>query len=146
MSEPTNPERVTFRWLSHCCKDLEKTSRFYQEVMGFTLRNARDSKGDNVAKLLRMSTPFQVNLVFLQKDGLVLELQGFEYHNTEPGPDFVMTRLGWGLIHLDCKNLPEILERVPAYGGEILEDTNTGGSVLVKDPDGAILELIGLPG
>ena len=145
MSQPTGPERVTFRWLSHCCKDLETTSKFYQEVLGFTLRNVRHSEGEAVAQLLRMPTPFKVHLVFLQKDGLVLELQGFEAHGTKTAPDFEMNRVGLGLIHLDCKNLPDILARVPLYGGEVLQDTNIGNAVLVKDPDGAILELIGAP-
>ncbi|MCL0101771.1 hypothetical protein M1O29_01630 [Dehalococcoidia bacterium] len=110
------------------------------------MRNARHSEGASVAKLLRMPTPFKVRLIFLQKDGLVIELQGFETQGVEPAPDFLMNRVGLGLIHLDCKNLPDILERVPIYGGEVLEDTNIGSAVLVKDPDGAILELIGVSG
>ena len=139
------PERSTFRHLSHACKDIEKTRKFYQEVMGFTFRNARDSKGDNVGKLLRLPTPFTVNLIFMQKDGFVLELQDFPHHGTVDNPDFVGNRTGFGVIHLDIKNLPEVLAKVPEYGGEVMEDTNIGGACCVKDPDGAVLELVGIP-
>jgi catechol 2,3-dioxygenase-like lactoylglutathione lyase family enzyme len=130
-----------FRHLSHCCKDIRKTRRFYEELLGFKLKEARASEGDHVGKLLRMSSPFKVNLVFLEKDGLVLELQDFEFHGSVPQEEFFSNRLGLGFIRLDVKGLPEVLAKVAQYGGAILEDTNSGGSALVKDPDGQVVEL-----
>ncbi len=137
--------KTSFRHLAQCCKDLNKTRRFYEELLGFTFTEARDSNREGTAKLLNMSWPFKLNLVFLQKDGFELELMDFPLHGTVPGHEWVTNREGLVFLSLGmaAKDIPELIAKVPEYGGKVLENTNLGGAVCIEDPDGAVLEMVG---
>ncbi len=39
-------------------------------------------------------------------------------------------------------DLDAILSLVPAFGGQVLEESNVGVAVMVRDPDGQLLELV----
>ena len=131
-----------FRLVSHCCKDLQKSRRFYEEVLGFEVSETRETTSDVTAKYLRLATPFKVNLVFLRKDGLILELQHFETHGTVAGREWITNQPGLGFVSLKVKDLPGLLAMLPAYGGEVVEETNLGSAVLIKDPDGQVVGLV----
>ena len=49
-----------------------------------------------------------------------------------------------GLTHisLSVEDVDGVLGRVEAFGGEVLADTNIGGGVFIKDPDGQLVELL----
>ncbi|MCW2573610.1 MAG: glyoxalase/bleomycin resistance protein/dioxygenase, partial [Frankiales bacterium] len=49
-----------------------------------------------------------------------------------------------GLTHLSLTtdDLPGVLDRVRACGGEVLADTDIGAAVMVRDPDGQLIELL----
>ena len=111
--------QTTFRYLSHCCIDIQKTRRFYEDLLGFELDNARDSNDQATAKVLRMSWPFAVNLVFLKRDDFMIELQDFPLHGTVAG--------------------------APDFGGQVVEETNVGRTAMVRDPDGQVIELVAAP-
>ncbi len=132
--------QTTFRYLSHCC--IDKTRRFYEELLGFEFDNARDSNHETTAKLLRMSPPFVVNLTFLKRDDFMIELQDFALHGTVAPREWVSNEPGLVFVSLDVKDLPGLIARVQEYGGEVLEDTRVGQAVCVKDPDGQVLELV----
>jgi predicted enzyme related to lactoylglutathione lyase len=53
-----------------------------------------------------------------------------------------------GLTHLSVNtdDLEAALARVAAHGGEVLTATHVGVAVMVRDPDGQLLELIQPPG
>jgi lactoylglutathione lyase len=38
--------------------------------------------------------------------------------------------------------VPAVLERVAEFGGEVVESSNIGAAVFVRDPDGQLLELL----
>ena len=136
------PAQVKYRYTSHCCRDIKKTQAFYQDVLGFSLVETRDSNHEMTAKLLRMSWPFVVNLVFLEKDAFMIELQDFALHGVRGEGDWVPNRAGLQFVSLDCKDLPGVLRKVATHGGVVLEDTHTGMSCCVLDPDGQVLELL----
>ena len=134
--------QTTFRYLSHCCIDIQKTRRFYEQLLGFELDNARDSNYEATAKLLRMSWPFAVNLVFLKRDDFMIELQDFPLHGTVAPREWVSNEPGLVFVSLDVADLPGLTAQVAEYGGELLEDTRVPQAVCVKDPDGQVLELV----
>ncbi len=135
--------QVWFRHLAHACRDIAKTRRFYEQVLGFTLVEARESSNAALGKLLRMDPPAHLDLVFLKKDGLVLELLGFRPHPTTPRQDFNVYQEGLDYLSLGVEDVSAILAAVSKYGGTVLEDTVSGRSACVKDPDGQVIELVG---
>ena len=49
-----------------------------------------------------------------------------------------------GLTHVSLRvdDMPATLAQVRALGGQVLEDTDLGGAVFIKDPDGQLIELL----
>ena len=135
--------KTMFRLVSHCCVDLEKTRRFYQEVLGFDSVEERQVTSDVTARYLGLPPPLELNLVFLKKDGLILELQHFESHGATPRPERANNQAGLGFVSLQVDDLAALLAMVPDYGGEIVGETDIGNAVFVKDPDGQMVGLVG---
>lgn len=98
---------VTVNHVGLCVTDLERSQRFYQEVLGFTL------------ELLCFDRP------------------GNPPTRERPMPEPGLTHLSFSTSDLDA-----VLSLVPALGGRVLEESNVGVAVMVRDPDGQLLELI----
>jgi hypothetical protein len=50
-----------------------------------------------------------------------------------------------GLTHISLSvDIDAVLPRVTEYGGEVLDDTNIGHGVFIRDPDGQLVELLPL--
>jgi predicted enzyme related to lactoylglutathione lyase len=49
-----------------------------------------------------------------------------------------------GLTHisLSVDDLDAVCAQVPEFGGQVIESTNIGAAVFVRDPDGQLLELL----
>jgi predicted enzyme related to lactoylglutathione lyase len=43
---------------------------------------------------------------------------------------------------LSVDDIPAVCARIPEYGGEVLDATNIGAAVFIRDPDGQFLELL----
>ena len=135
---------VSFRYAAHTCRDLEKTVAFYQQVLGFGFEERRSSSSKDTAKLLRMPWPMELDLTFLVKDGMELELMRYPSHGTQPAQEWITNRPGLGFCHLDVRDLAQVLKEVPRYGGRVIEETNLGRACIVYDPDGQPVELVGI--
>jgi catechol 2,3-dioxygenase-like lactoylglutathione lyase family enzyme len=81
---------------------------------------------------------------YLRRDGLVLELLHFAGVGAQPGPfhSRSMNELGLTHISVSVDDLDAACRAVQAYGGDVLDDTNIGGAVFVRDPDGQLIELL----
>ena len=81
--------------------------------------------------------------VYLLLDGFVLELIAFEREGNEPARDRSFTEPGLTHLSIGVDDLAAACERVRAHGGEVLADTELAGlAVMVRDPDGQLLELL----
>ncbi len=126
-----------------CVTDPVRSRRFYEGVFGFTHRNDLVPAEAPTARLLQISPPVGLTAVYLELDGFVLELLHFDRDGneaararsfTEPG----LTHLSFGVDDVDAT-----CELVRTHGGQVLVDTDLGGvAVLVRDPDGQLLELL----
>jgi hypothetical protein len=48
-----------------------------------------------------------------------------------------------GLTHISVScDVDVVLSHVADYGGEVLDDTNIGAGVFIRDPDGQLIELL----
>ena len=136
-------DRVAFNHVGQCVTDLERARRFYCELLEFTFDREINPSDELSAKLLGLPEPLGMTAVYLERDGLVLELLHFAADGrTQPYRPRAMNEPGLTHISLSVEDVDGVLARVPAFGGEVLADTNIGGGVFIKDPDGQLLELL----
>ncbi len=125
--------------------DLERSKRFYQEVFGFKSWYEITPPDDPTAKLTCLAPPLRVTASYLTLDHFVLELM----HYGAPGataPFRPRTMNEPGLTHLSISvdDVRATAERVAEFGGQIIEESDVGAAILVRDPDGQLLELLPL--
>jgi catechol 2,3-dioxygenase-like lactoylglutathione lyase family enzyme len=123
--------------------DLERAKRFYQEVLGFELWHEITPPDEMTAKLCCLEPPLGVTASYLTLDGFVLELM----HYSEPGAtrDFrprTMNEPGLTHLSISVDDVRATAEKAIEYGGQVIEDSDVGVAVFIRDPDGQLLELL----
>lgn len=135
--------KVVLNHVGHCVSDLDRSRRFYTEVLGFEHWRDYDAPDDMTPKLLRLEPPVGLLAVYLRLGDFVLELLHYRHAGQHP-PARPRTMDELGLTHLSVsvEDVPATCEAVVAHGGEVLADTDVGAAVMVKDPDGQLIELL----
>ena len=123
--------------------DLERSKRFYQDVFGFAFWYEITPPDEATTKLNCLDGPLDVTASYLTLDGLVLEL----IHYGAPGAvnEFApRTMADPGLTHLSIsvEDVRGTAEKAVEYGGQIIEASDVGLALFVRDPDGQLLELL----
>jgi lactoylglutathione lyase len=136
---------VTYNHSGQVVTDLERSKRFYQEVFGFKLWYEITPSDEATAKLTCLTPPLGLTASYLTLDGLVLELM----HYSAPGataPFRARTMNEPGLTHLSLsvEDVRATADRVVKYGGQVIEESDVGVAMFVRDPDGQLLELLPL--
>jgi lactoylglutathione lyase len=73
----------------------------------------------------------------------VLELLHFGApEQTRPYEVRAMNQPGLTHISLSVDDVAATCARVPEYGGEVLEATDIGAAIFIRDPDGQLVELL----
>jgi len=143
------------RRLTHlgiCVSDLERSLRFYRDVLGCK-QVGRLELGGGAADVLNGLTGVKVRAIYLERDGWRLELIDFASPGwvgpSEPRP---MNQLGLTHLSLRVDDLDAICAQLERAGGHLLAETRVGKpdsptrAVFALDPDGLRLELIQSPG
>jgi catechol 2,3-dioxygenase-like lactoylglutathione lyase family enzyme len=126
-----------------CVSDVVRSRRFYENVFGFTHRNTLNVEDEPAARLLRVSPPVGLTAIYLELEGFVLELLHFDREGNDQARPRSFTEPGLTHLSFGTADLGATCELVEAHGGQVLEDTGLGTTaVLVRDPDGQILELL----
>ncbi|MEX0948602.1 MAG: VOC family protein [Acidimicrobiia bacterium] len=135
---------TVFNHLGQCVTDLERSKRFYIEVLGFEPWRELTFPDEGCEKLLRLTPPIDMAACYLRRDGLVLELLHYAGSGAAPLPFRERTMNEPGLTHLSISvdDIDATCARIVEYGGEVLSDTNVGAGVFVRDPDGQLIELL----
>jgi len=133
---------VVYNHIGLCVTDLVRSRRFYEELLEFTFERELQPPDEGTASLLRVASPVGLTAVYLLRDGLVLELLHFDRPGNPPQRERLFNEPGLTHISLSVEHLDEVVARIPEFGGEVLHDTNTGFGLLVRDPDGQLLELL----
>lgn len=123
--------------------DLQRSKRFYEEVLGFTSWYEIEPPDEATSQLLQLPPPLGTKVAYLTLDGFVLELMQY----TAPGataPRRTRTMNEPGLTHLSLSvdDVHATAERAVEYGGEIVEGSDIGHALFIRDPDGQLLELL----
>lgn len=116
------------------CGDLERSIRFYTEVLGMRLLRRKDyPEGEFTLAFVGYGD---------EADSSVIELT----HNW--GVDGYDVGNGYGHIAIEVDDVHAATERIRALGGKVLREAgpmNAGTTIIafVEDPDGYPIELIG---
>ena len=133
---------AAFNHVGQCVTDLGRSRKFYEELLGFVAEREIQPPDGASSKLLRLPEPLGMTALYLRRDGLVLELLHFASGTVPTPPERVMNEPGLTHLSISVDDIEAVCRRVPALGGEVLEDTDIGFGVFIKDPDGQLLELL----
>lgn len=120
--------------------DLDRSQHFY-EALGFEETLSMDVPDEPMATLVQVPTPAGLRAVYLTNGPFVLELLAFAEHAAGPN-ERVMTDAGLTHLSLGVEDLAAAKQAVTDAGGTVLNDTAVGVAVMVRDPDGQLLELL----
>lgn len=135
---------------SHCVADLERSKRFYTDVLGF--EPVLEIGFDDPATARVMGLPAATfRGVFMKRDGMRIELIAF----TDPPPDRTVRRrasneIGHSHLSFYVTSLDEALADLRAKGVPVDEETRQvlpSGieCCVVRDPDGFPIEIVQVP-
>jgi catechol 2,3-dioxygenase-like lactoylglutathione lyase family enzyme len=133
-----------FNHVGVCVSDLERSRRFYEELLGFEFWRELSPPEDASAQLLMLEQPLGSRICFLRRDGFVLELIHYAApSHRRPAVERRMDDLGLTHLSLSC-DVEAVCARVAEYGGEVLTQTAIGSAIFIRDPDGQLVELLPL--
>ena len=135
---------------SHCVSDVERSRRFYTDVLGFEVVAEFDF--DDAATAQVMDLPgCRFKGIFMKCDGMRIEIIGF----TQPAPAPVRAKraaneVGHSHLSFYVTNLDETLAELAGKGVPIERHTRAvlaGGieCCVIRDPDGFPIELVQMP-
>jgi lactoylglutathione lyase len=132
-----------FNHVGICVTDLARSRRFYEEVLGFEYWREVEPPDAMVAKLIDLEPPIGVTAVYLRHDAFVLELMRYADAGAHPpASPRVMNEIGLTHISVSVDDIDATAARAVEFGGSVLEQTNVGAAVMIRDPDGQLLELL----
>jgi lactoylglutathione lyase len=127
----------------HAVVDPERSMRFYTEVLGFRYWYQLSPDDAGTSKLCGLEPPLGVTAYYLTLDGLVLELMHYSASGAT-APYRARTMNEPGLTHLSI-SVPDVraaAENAVEYGGTIIEESDLGMALMIRDPDGQLIELL----
>jgi lactoylglutathione lyase len=132
-----------FNHVGQCVTDLDRAKRFYCDLLGFTLEREIQPPDADSAQLMSLTPPLAMTAAYLVRDGLVLELLHYAADGqTQPFRSRTMNEPGLTHLSLSVDDIGAVCSRVAEFGGEVVESSNIGAAVFVRDPDGQLLELL----
>ena len=135
---------------SHCVSNLERSRRFYTDVLGFTVAAEFDFDDAATARVMGLSRA-RFTGVFMQRDGMRIELIGF----TDPPPETGVrprrsNEIGHSHLSFYVTDLETTLRELRAQGVRVEDHTRAllpSGieCCVVRDPDGFPIEIVQMP-
>jgi catechol 2,3-dioxygenase-like lactoylglutathione lyase family enzyme len=133
----------TFNHTGHVVTDLERSKRFYQEVFGFAFRYEISPPDGPTAKLSSLTPPLGTTASYLTLDGFVLELLHYAAPSaTAPFRARTMNEPGLTHLSISVDDVHVVADKAVEFGGELIEDSDLGVALFIRDPDGQLIELL----
>lgn len=124
-----------------CVSDIARARRFY-EALGFAFDRELRPPDDLTGPLLGLAPPVGLTAVYLTSGSFTLELLHYEQGPSSPASHRPMNELGLTHLSLTVDDLAGTLELVRRHGGRVLEESDIGLAVMVRDPDDQLVELL----
>ena len=134
-----------------CVSDLERSLRFYRDLLGFRFEHELEVAGEPSDTLLRLRD-VKLRASYLVRDGVRIELLHFASPpapapRTRPMHEHGLTHLSFRVADVDAT-----LAALRAAGERVLEETVIrfpefqSAACMIVDPDGQLIELVQAPG
>jgi lactoylglutathione lyase len=135
-----------FNHLGIVVSDLERARRFYQEVLGFRVWYEDSSVPDAaVGKLLGLTPPLGAELCYLELEGCAIELIHFSAPEAAVHVrERTMSEAGLSHLSVSVGDIRAAAARAVECGGSIVESSDLGIALMVRDPDGQLIELLSM--
>jgi lactoylglutathione lyase len=134
---------ATYNHTGQVVTDLERSMRFYQEVLGFKFWHEFQPPEAAVAKLSSLQSPLGVTAAYLTLDGFVLELIHYGVSGAAaPFRQRTMNEPGLTHISVAVDDIRATAKKAVEYGGQIVEESDIEFALFIRDPDGQLLELL----
>lgn len=137
---PSSP--AVLNHFGHCVTDLDRSSRFYCELFGFEEVRRITVPDDATSQLLSVEQPVGLSAAYLEKDGTTLELLVFDRPGNPPARTRPFTEPGLTHMSFCVDDLAATCEAAVGLGGSVVEGTDLGLAVMIRDPDGQKIELL----
>lgn len=121
-------------------RDLDASKRFY-EALGFTEKFSMDVDDAPTDRLLSLDPPLGLRVVYLTDGPFVLELLTFDEHEGR-ADERVITDIGLTHLSIGVDDVEAAKAAVVDNGGEVVTSSDLGAAVMVRDPDGQMVELL----
>jgi lactoylglutathione lyase len=145
-AEPgSGADQRTVNHVGLCVTDLATARAFYEEALGFTFERELRPPDDLTGRLLGVEAPVQLTAVYLTMGEFVLELLQYERAGNPPFRARAMNEPGLTHLSLTVPDLAGTLARVRTWGGSLVESSDVGVTIMVRDPDGQLIELLAAP-
>ena len=129
--------------LGLCVGDLERSRRFYEAVLGFEPWYEIAPPDAMVSKLIDVPEPVGVQVAYLRRDGFVIELMEYTAAGSvRPERPRVMNEIGLTHVSVAVDDIDATAALAVEHGGSVLPQTHVGVAVMIRDPDGQLLELL----
>jgi glyoxylase I family protein len=144
VSHSDDDHRVTH--LGVCVHDIDASIAFYEHALGFEPISRMQAEGPATETILSVPGAV-VDLVYLERDGLRIELIGYAagaHGDMTPRP---MDQVGLTHLSIRVGSLDELVPLIERHGGNVLAGTEVvfewgNRGVMTVDPDGTRIELI----
>jgi catechol 2,3-dioxygenase-like lactoylglutathione lyase family enzyme len=135
-----------FNHIGLVVRDLERSQHFYEQVLGFAPWYGDTIPDQATTKLLVLEPPLDVRVVYLTLDGFVLELLHYGAPGALPPLDAssprTMAETGLSHLSVSVADIRATAQLAVTHGGAIVEESDVGVALLVRDPDGQLIELL----
>jgi catechol 2,3-dioxygenase-like lactoylglutathione lyase family enzyme len=142
--------RLPIQRLTHvgiCVADLERSLRFYRDLLGFTVEHELAVEGAATDTLLRLHDT-KLRALYLTRDGVRIELLHFSSPPAPPARERAMNEPGLTHLSFRVADLDAVLAGLRAAGVRVLDETMLrppkfrSAACFVTDPDGQLVELV----
>jgi glyoxylase I family protein len=135
---------MTFSHVGICVSDLERSTRFYTEALGFVLSHTVEAGPpfDIMTELPKL----KLRASFFKRDGIMIELLYHERPATVGSAERrPMNQLGLTHMAFTLDEIDPVADRIVKYGGRAYPQTRVkspvGDFMFCTDPDGTRIEL-----
>ncbi len=132
---------VVFNHVGLCVTDVDRARAFYEQALDFRYWWELEAPDEPSSVLLQVPQPVGLKAVYLVRDGLVLELLRYSSSAARPRRERSMAEPGLTHLSLSVADMGSALDRVVAHGGQVLEQTDIKAAIMIRDPDGQLIEL-----
>jgi lactoylglutathione lyase len=126
--------------IGHAVSDMERSVRFYTELIGFRFDRELSFSNEQIQDLLVLDQPKDMRVIYLLLGGFTLELMQMDPPATADAGsrNFTMT----GITHFSfvVDDPADVYARVEEFGGARWSDI--GIANMIRDPDGQLIELL----